>query len=101
MAHRRLAHERPDHELAFSVLVITMRVLAITLPLLALAVLAAIFGGSGDPGTADLVFMGSLVGRGSGVAERSRSDPMREDRSRSQGRVGRVIASPGRRRQPT
>lgn len=58
MAHRRLAHERPDHQLAFSVLVITLRVLAITLPLLALAVLAAIFGGSGDPGTADLVFIG-------------------------------------------
>ena len=57
MAHRWLAHERPRHQFASSGLVLTLRVLAITLPLLVLAILAWVFGGSGDPDLAGLMFI--------------------------------------------
>jgi hypothetical protein len=53
MAHR---DEWPRHELAFSLVMITLRVLAIVFPLLLLTIAASVAGGSGDdPGTADLV----------------------------------------------
>jgi hypothetical protein len=51
------AYEWPRHELAFSVLAITVRVLVIVLPLLLLAMAAFIAGGieDDDPGSPDLV----------------------------------------------
>lgn len=55
MADRWPAYERPAHEFAFTALVLTLRALAITLPVRLLAILAAILGGHGDPGTPDLV----------------------------------------------
>jgi hypothetical protein len=54
MADRWLAYERSGHELAFSALVLILRVLAITLPVLLMAIFAAILGGHGDPDTPDL-----------------------------------------------
>jgi hypothetical protein len=54
VAHRWLAHERPRHQFASSVLVISLRVLAITLPLLLLAIAALVADGS-EESTPDLV----------------------------------------------
>jgi len=55
MAHRWLAYERPRHQFASSVVVISLRALAIILPLLLLAIAAWVAGGGEDPGTPDLV----------------------------------------------
>jgi hypothetical protein len=51
-----MAGEWPRHELAFSLMVITMRVLVVAFPLLLLAIAAMVAGGSGDEsGTPGLV----------------------------------------------